>query len=102
MVAATHGRRSHSLTFDEQSGHRGFSGLSLLPPWERKAKWFERLQGAEGRLLGHASVTTVFFIIGLVARGIIEGSKRPFYIHTVPFFGHIAPLYSLKRAFVWI
>jgi hypothetical protein len=33
----------------------------------------------------------------LIARGIIEGSKRPFFIHTVPFFGHIAPLYSLKK-----
>ena len=36
-------------------------------------------------------------IIRLVARGIIKGSKRPFFAHTVPFFGHIARLYSLKK-----
>jgi hypothetical protein len=35
--------------------------------------------------------------IRLVAKGIIEGSKRPFFSHTVPFFGHIARLYSLKK-----
>ena len=35
--------------------------------------------------------------IRLVARGIIAGSKRPFFAHTVPFFGHIARLYSLKK-----
>ena len=35
--------------------------------------------------------------IRLVARGIIKGSKRPFFAHTVPFFGHIARLYSLKK-----
>jgi hypothetical protein len=33
----------------------------------------------------------------LVARGIIKGSKRLFFAHTTPFFGHIAPLYSLKK-----
>ena len=35
--------------------------------------------------------------IRLVARGIIEGAKRPFFSHTAPFFGHIARLYSLKK-----
>ena len=33
----------------------------------------------------------------LVARGIIERSKRPFFAHTVPFFSHIDRLYSLKK-----
>jgi hypothetical protein len=35
--------------------------------------------------------------IRLVARGILEGSKRPFFAHAVPFFGHVAQLYSLKK-----
>jgi hypothetical protein len=35
--------------------------------------------------------------IRLVARGIIEGSKRSFSSHTAPFCGHIAGLYSHKK-----
>jgi hypothetical protein len=44
------------------------------------------------RLVARGKVTN-----RLVSRRIIEGSKRPFFAHTVPFFGHIAPLYSLKK-----
>ena len=35
--------------------------------------------------------------IRLVARGIIKGAKRPFFAHTVPFFGHLRQLDSLKK-----
>jgi hypothetical protein len=86
-----------------------FGGVSRQRSFETASRRFFRVHGGPaarrapfpGPIGFPSNFERIRPIIRLVATGVIEGLKRLFSSHFVPFFGQIAGLFSLKKAFKW-